>query len=83
MTIEVIEVNEYGQGYCVVHQDDGTSFGQHFHGLPVDDAAAFDAMLGEHVDEAVRRNTPVAPMVFAPKVLSRVGVKQDRLVENA
>ena len=83
MTIEVIEVNAFGHGYCVVHQDDGTSFGQHFRNLPVDDAAAFDAALDQQVTEAVVRNTPVAPKVLAAAVVSRIGVKQDRPVKGA
>ena len=83
MTIEVIEVNAFGHGYCVVYQDDGTSFGQHFRNLPVDDAAAFDAMLADHVDQAVLRNTPLAPKVIAADVMSRIGVKQDRPVKIA
>jgi hypothetical protein len=76
MMIEVIEVNAFGHGYYVVHQDDGTSFGQHFHDLPVEDAAAFDAALADHVDHAVLRNTAVSAKTIDAQVLSRIGVKQ-------
>ena len=83
MTIEVIEVNAFGHGYCVVHQDDGTSFGQHFRNLPVDDAPAFDAALADHVDQAVLRNTPVVAKTIDAQVLSRIGVKKATQVKIA
>jgi hypothetical protein len=78
MHIEVKEVNEFGHGYCVVHQDDGTSFGQHFSHLPVEDAAAFDAALDGLVIDAIARNTPIPPKILAAGVVARIGVKMER-----
>lgn len=83
MQIEVKSVNERGHGYCVVHLDDGTSFGQHFQNLPVEDGVQFDLALEERVAEAVLHQMPLTPKIIAAVVMTRIGVKKDRPVKIA
>jgi len=45
MDIELVNIDDRGSGYAVVHRDDGTSFGMQFLRAPVGDADALMAHL--------------------------------------
>lgn len=50
MDIELVNINDRGAGYAVVHRDDGTTYGMQFSGAPIGSRAE----LIEHLsDKAV------------------------------
>lgn len=64
-TYELKEVNDDGTGYVVFHWADGTSTGQQFHGLPVDDKAIFEAALCDLMQQVSERVNPTQMRVAA------------------
>ncbi len=81
MKTTLVSVDEWGNGYCVITRDDGTTFGQQFTGLPVDDPAAFKAHIEKLAVEAVVRTTPPSPRLKNPAVMARIGVEM--IVDDA
>lgn len=79
MKIEVNDVNEQGDGYCVVYPDEGEgeSFGMQFRGMPVDDEPAFTAALTEMAEATIVRNMPAPTKQIAPAVTAMIGEKRD------
>lgn len=76
MTFEIQTLNADGSGYMLVTADDGSTFGQLFHGLPVDNAAACREALSTMCEKAVARQVPapamhgqVTAMLHAPIVV--------------
>lgn len=73
MQVKVIDVDTHGNGYCVVTNDDGSTFGQHFHGAPVDAPVEFDAVVDAHVAKAAARNAPVVQREVHADVVTQLG----------
>ena len=75
MKTTLVSVDEWGNGYCVITRDDGSSFGQQFAGFPVDDPAAFKSHIDKLAVEAVVRTTPPKPRTKDPAVVAIIGVE--------
>lgn len=73
MKIRVVSVDDFGGGYCVITRDDGSTFGQQFTELPVEDANAFNAAIHKVADDAVARTAPPVVRQKAPAVDAMVG----------
>ena len=72
MDFTIQELNEDGSGYMVVTRDDGSTFGQMFYSLPVDDQVSVKAKLMQlAVDRAVA-GTPEQPRPIAKEVSDMV-----------
>jgi hypothetical protein len=59
MTFEIKEIHEDGSGYMVVTRDDGSTFGQMFKGLPVNDEVAAKDYLSALAQERDAAPEPV------------------------
>ena len=77
MKFEVKEVNDKGEGYCVVYPDDGPSFGFHFHGLTVSDEAAFTQAVTALAEHALAAQLPATTQTVAPEIAASLGFKRD------
>lgn len=72
-TYELKQVSDDGSGYVVFLWVDGTSTGQQFHGLPVDDKALFDAALCDLMQETHQRVNPQAAKQVSVDVKADLG----------
>ena len=77
MKIKVVSVDNFGGGYCVITREDGSTFGQQFKELPIEDATAFDTALMRVADEAVVRTCAPVAKVKDPGVIARIGEEWD------
>ena len=75
MNINLMTVRPDGSGYCVVEREDGSTFGQEFYNLPVNDKVAFSSALLALIDRATPDDVP-APVVVKD-VVDMVGVSLD------
>lgn len=75
MDYEIKELRANGSGYMVVTLDNGQSFGQVFHNMPVDDPAALIQSLSGLAEERAQYIVPPAPKVPHRDVLASVSVK--------
>ncbi len=73
MKIRVVSVDDFGGGYCVITRDDGSTFGQQFRELPVEDASAFNAAIQKLADDALARTAPPVARQKSPAVDALVG----------
>lgn len=70
---ELKEVNDDGSGYVVFLWADGTSTGQQFHGLPIDDKALFNAALCDLMNATHQRVNPDLRASVALEIKADVG----------
>lgn len=82
MKIKVVSVDDFGGGYCVVTRDDGSTFGQQFKALPIEDATAFAAALQQVADESVARTAAPVARQRHPDVIAMIGQDKD-VVEDS
>lgn len=69
--VELVRMNDAGDGYAVLHLDDGTSIGQNFRGAPVTDPDRLAEFLTALGDEVLARQVPPPPAI--PSVRNLVG----------
>lgn len=65
MDIELVNINDRGSGYAVIHRDDGTTYGMQFSGAPIGSRAELIEHLSEkavaiEAQEAVEQAPAVA-----------------------
>lgn len=77
MKIKVVSVDDFGGGYCVITRDDGSTFGQQFKELPIEDATAFDEAIQRVANDAVARTTAPFAKQKHPGVIARIGEEMD------
>lgn len=76
MDIELIDVDSNGDGYCIVHRDDGSTFGQHFYGAPLGSSAVLlDAVTGLVADKAAPQVALVAHVAVPAEIVQLLHVK--------
>lgn len=61
MTFEIQTMRDDGSGYMVVTNEDGTTFGQNFHHMPVHDRDALVEGLSNLAEEAAERTRQRPP----------------------
>lgn len=77
MDVEVISVDDTGSGYCVLHLDDGSSVGQQFSRLPIDDVNGFTAALDALADAVVARIAPSPKIPLNPAIAELRGARRE------
>ena len=77
MKIDLLKIDERGDGEFVAHLDDGSSFSQSFTGAPIDDPNATISYLTNIVDQVVIRNVPTPRRSVAPEVDNLIGKMTD------
>lgn len=61
MTLEIQTLRDDGSGYMVVTNDDGATFGQNFHHMPVHDRDALVEKLSDLAEDVLARQAPRPP----------------------
>ncbi len=74
MTYEMKALNMDGSGYMIVTRDDGSTFGQNFHRMPVDNPAELVEALSTLAEERALASLPQPPKVPHRAVLDSVSV---------
>lgn len=77
MKVKVVTLDDFGGGYCVVTRDDGSTVGQIFKDLPIDNDAEFTAQLDKLAGDVIARTTVPTPKVKDPSVIARIGEERD------
>ena len=77
MKVKVVSLDDYGNGYCVVTRDDGSTVGQIFKDLPIDNDAEFTAQLDKLAADVIGRTTISTAKVADPAVIARIGEERD------